>query len=104
MLFFGGWTLCAWSDRILRNLRAPGETGYKIPTGGAFRWVTSPNYLGEIVMWLGWSLATWSLAGLTIAAITMANLIPRARANHRWYHEKFPDYPKDRKALVPFLF
>ncbi|MBW1871523.1 MAG: 3-oxo-5-alpha-steroid 4-dehydrogenase, partial [Deltaproteobacteria bacterium] len=55
-------------------------------------------------MWLGWSLATWSLAGLAIAAISAANLIPRAWHNHRWYREKFPDYPSERKALVPFVF
>jgi len=23
--------------------------------------------------------------------------------HHRWYKEKFPDYPTDRKAVVPFL-
>jgi hypothetical protein len=35
---------------------------------------------------------------------TMANLVPRARAHHRWYRERFPDYPARRKALVPGLF
>jgi 3-oxo-5-alpha-steroid 4-dehydrogenase 1 len=34
----------------------------------------------------------------------MANLVPRARAHHRWYRERFPDYPARRKALVPGLF
>lgn len=103
LLFFSGWTLCATSDRALRRLRKPGEKGYVIPRGWAFRFVSSPNYLGEIVMWLGWSLATWSLAGLAIAAVSAANLVPRAFRNHRWYKERFPDYPAERKALVPFL-
>jgi 3-oxo-5-alpha-steroid 4-dehydrogenase 1 len=31
----------------------------------------------------------------------MANLIPRAISTHRWYHEKFPDYPADRRVLIP---
>ena len=43
-------------------------------------------------------------AGLAFAAWTMANLVPRARAHHRWYRERFPDYPARRKALVPGLF
>ena len=103
VFFFGGWILCASSDRILRGLRRPGEKGHRIPTGGAFRWVTSPNYLGEIVMWAGWATATWSLAALAIALVTAANLVPRALRNHRWYREKFPDYPAGRKALVPFV-
>ena len=58
----------------------------------------------EIVEWLGWALLTWSPAGLAFAAWTMANLVPRARAHHRWYRERFPDYPARRKALVPGLF
>jgi len=104
ILFFSGWTLCTVSDAKLRRLRKSGEKGYQIPRGWAFRWVSSPNYLGELIMWAGWSLATWSLAGLAIAAISAANLIPRAWHNHRWYREKFPDYPSERKALVPFVF
>jgi 3-oxo-5-alpha-steroid 4-dehydrogenase 1 len=103
LLFFGGFALCATSDRILRRLRRPGERRYVIPTGGGYRFVSSPNYLGEILMWLGWSAATWSLAGLAIAAVSAANLVPRALRNHRWYRERFPDYPRERRALIPFL-
>ena len=102
-LFLGGFALNVASDRTLRNLRAPGETGYKIPRGGAFELVTAPNYLGEIVEWTGWAIATWSPAGLAFAVYTFANLAPRALSHHRWYRERFPDYPRDRKALLPFL-
>jgi protein-S-isoprenylcysteine O-methyltransferase Ste14 len=102
-LFAAGYALNRRSDRTLRTLRAPGETGYRIPRGGGFRWVSSPNYLGEIVEWLGWALATWSPAGLAFAVYTAANLAPRAVDNHRWYREKFPDYPADRRALVPYV-
>jgi 3-oxo-5-alpha-steroid 4-dehydrogenase 1 len=48
-------------------------------------------------------MATWSLAGLSFALWTFANLVPRALSNHRWYKEQFPDYPKNRKAILPFL-
>jgi protein-S-isoprenylcysteine O-methyltransferase Ste14 len=89
---------------VLRNLRGPGETGYKIPRGGAYNWVSCPNYLGEIVEWLGWALATWSFGGLAFAAYTAANLVPRALANHRWYQKRFPDYPVQRKAILPFVW
>ena len=102
-LFVGGLALNLNADRTLRGLRGPGETGYQIPYGGGYRWVSSPNYLGEIVEWTGWALATWSLAGLAFALYTIANLAPRAMANHRWYHDKFPEYPTDRRALVPYV-
>jgi 3-oxo-5-alpha-steroid 4-dehydrogenase 1 len=102
-LFVGGYALNLNSDRLLRGLRRPGETGYKVPVGGGYRWVSSPNYLGEIVEWFGWALATWSVAGLAFALYTTANLAPRAMANHRWYHSTFPDYPPGRRALVPYV-
>jgi len=34
---------------------------------------------------------------------TIANLAPRALANHKWYKETFPEYPSQRKALIPFF-
>ena len=89
------------SDTVLRNLRKPGETGYKIPHGGWYRWVSSPNYLGEMIEWMGFALATWTTAGLAFFIFTVANLFPRAIAHHRWYHERFADYPKERKAIIP---
>lgn len=92
------------SDDILLKLRKPGETGYRIPRGGAFGWVGSPNLLGEIVEWAGFALLTWSLSGLAFFVWTCANLVPRARANDRWYRETFTDYPVDRKVLLPGLW
>lgn len=103
-LFLAGFAANVHADETLRRLRRPGETGYRIPRGGLYRWVSCPNYLGEILEWCGWALATWSLSGLVFALWTVANLAPRALANHRWYHENFPgDYPPERRALVPFL-
>jgi protein-S-isoprenylcysteine O-methyltransferase Ste14 len=103
VLFLGGLALNVSSDRTLRRLRAPGQTGYRVPYGGGFRWVSCPNYLGELVEWTGWAIATWSLPGLAFACYTAANLAPRAVAHHSWYREHFPDYPADRRALVPYL-
>ncbi len=101
VLFVAGYTINLHSDAVLRGLRGPGESGYKIPRRGLFRWVSSPNYFGEVVEWCGWALATWSAAGLAFAASTCANLAPRAISNHRWYRERFPDYPPERKAFLP---
>jgi steroid 5-alpha reductase family enzyme len=91
------------SDDILFALRDDGSTGYKIPSGGLFEKVSCPNYLGEIIEWTGWAIATWSLAGATFAIWTVCNLAPRALAHHKWYKEEFEEYPENRKALVPFL-
>lgn len=103
-LFALGLAVNVRSDSILFRLREPGQSGYRIPRGFLFERVTSPNYLGEIVEWIGWAVATWSLPGLAFAAYTFANLAPRALAHHRWYRSRFPDYPAGRKALIPFVF
>lgn len=104
ILWLAGFLLNLHSDEILLRLRGPGETGYKIPYGGGFRFVSCPNYLGEVVEWTGFAILTWSPAGVFFALWTAANLIPRARSHHRWYIEKFPDYPDNRKAVIPFLY
>jgi 3-oxo-5-alpha-steroid 4-dehydrogenase 1 len=103
VLFAAGFALNQHSDRVLISLRRPGENGYKIPRGGGYRFVSCPNYLGEIVEWGGWALACWTPGGLAFFVWTVANLAPRAIKTHAWYRREFPDYPPERKALLPFI-
>ncbi len=103
-VFAVGHVLNQHSDSVLRNLREHGDTHYEVPHGGGYRFVSCPNYLGELLEWTGWALLTWSVSGLLFLVWTAANLLPRARAHHRWYHEEFSDYPRERKALIPFLY
>ena len=91
-------------DAVIRGLRKEGESGYAVPRGGMFRWVGSPNYLGEMIQWIGWAVLTWSLAGVAFALFTVCNLLPRAIANHRWYQQQFSDYPANRKILLPGIY
>ena len=92
----------------MRELRDPnpkaGAPRYSIPTGFLFEYVTSPQYFTELTGFLGWAIMTWSPAGLFIFLISAANLIPRAIASHKWYHEKFDNYPTKRKVLIPFVY
>ena len=104
VVFITGFIINLHSDAVLRKLRRPGESGYGIPRGGLYHWISNPNYLGEILEWGGWALATWSLAGLSFFVWTVANLVPRALASHRWYKRKFRDYPPERHALIPYIF
>lgn len=103
-LFLVGMAINLHSDSILFGLRKPGETGYKIPRGGLYRWVTNPNYFGETIEWLGWAIAAWSLPALAFLVFTTANLAPRAVTNHRWYRDTFDDYPPERRILIPGLW
>jgi 3-oxo-5-alpha-steroid 4-dehydrogenase 1 len=103
-LFIAGFIINRQADRILHDLSQSADSGYKIPYGGLYRWISCPNYLGEIIIWSGWALATWSLPGLAFAVWTAANLIPRAHSHHTWYRKSFPDYPPERRALIPAVW
>jgi 3-oxo-5-alpha-steroid 4-dehydrogenase 1 len=102
-LFVIGYAVNRHADWVLRGLRKKTTARYSIPHGGLYRFVSCPNYLGEIVLWIGWAVATWSLAGTAFAVYSFANLAPRAFAHHRWYQKTFEDYPRERRALVPFV-
>jgi 3-oxo-5-alpha-steroid 4-dehydrogenase 1 len=104
MVFFAGMIINIQSDNILLNLRKPGESGYKIPQGGLFPYISCPNLFGEILEWLGFAILTLSMPAFSFALWTFANLGPRAVAHHRWYLQKFEHYPKKRKALIPFIY
>lgn len=101
-LFVAGAGMNISSDYTLIGLRK-GTTDYAIPRGGLFERISCPNLFGEIVQWSGFALMCWNLAALSFAVWTASNLIPRALSHHRWYRERFSDYPKRRKAVLPFL-
>jgi 3-oxo-5-alpha-steroid 4-dehydrogenase 1 len=90
----------------LATLRKPGETGYKIPFGGAFNYVSGANYFGEILEWVGFAVASGGASpAVSFAVFTMCNIGPRAFHHHAWYLKTFGEkYPKHRKALIPFIW
>ena len=107
-LFLFGFTMNIRSDTILRQLRqrSPPKQ-HNIPYGEMFQYVSNPHYLGEIIEWIGFCIASnYSLSSVAFVIYTMANLIPRAVTNHAWYLQHFPTiYPKlNRKAILPFLW
>ncbi|CAM9705524.1 unnamed protein product [Lampetra fluviatilis] len=104
LLWLAGLLINLHSDHILRNLRKPGETGYKIPRGGMFEFVSGANFLGEMVEWLGFAVACCTLQAWAFSVFTITVIGPRSVHHHKWYLEKFEDYPKKRKAVIPFLF
>ncbi|XP_029906603.1 3-oxo-5-alpha-steroid 4-dehydrogenase 2a isoform X2 [Myripristis murdjan] len=103
VLFAVGLVINIHSDQILRRLRRPGEFVYRIPHGGLFEFVSGANYLGEMLEWGGYAVATWSLPTFSFAFFTICSIGPRAYHHHRNYQLKFDNYPPGRKAVLPFL-
>ncbi len=106
LLFFAGMYINIQSDSIIRNLRKPGDTAHYLPKGGMFRYVTSANYFGEFMEWVGFAILTWSWAGAVFALWTFANLAPRAARIYDRYQAEFPGEldTKKVKRILPFLF
>ena len=103
-LFFLGMAINWHSDYVIRHLRRPGDTRHYLPQKGMYRYVTSANYLGEIIEWGGWAVLTCSLSGLVFFWWTVANLVPRAHAIWYRYRAEFGAAVGSRKRVFPFLY
>ena len=103
-LFILGFIINRQSDFILYRLRQVTQQEYSVPQNGLYRLISCPNYLGEILIWIGFTFATWSPVAAAFSIWSIANLAPRARSHHRWYKERFKDYPEERRILLPWLW
>jgi 3-oxo-5-alpha-steroid 4-dehydrogenase 1 len=101
--FISGALINLKSDNVLLRLRKPGELGYRIPKGFLFEKVSCANHFGELVEWAGFALMAWNCPAGTFFLWTAANLIPRSLDHHKWYKDQFPEYPENRKAIIPWL-
>ncbi|XP_035712619.1 polyprenol reductase [Folsomia candida] len=79
---------------------------HQIPRGGHFDTISCPNYWGEILVYSAIAILfqlqnyTWNFIALWV----IANQITTGVMNHRWYQSTFKDYPKNRKAVIPFIW
>jgi len=109
VLFIGGFYVNYTSDDILINLRKKNKENtsvrYFIPYGGLYSVVSTPNYFGEFIEWIGYWLFTQHRFSFLFVILTFTNLFPRALQTHNWYLEKFGnDYKRlNRKAFIPYI-
>ena len=106
ILFFSGMIINQQSDSIIRNLRKENDTNHYLPTRGMFRYVSSANYFGELVEWIGFAVLTWSWSGVVFVIWTFANLAPRAAGIHERYKRDFPEQMAETKVkrIIPFVY
>lgn len=78
--------------------------GYVVPTGGLYEFISAPNYLGEIIEWVGFAIACNTSSAWLFAYTTFCAIFPRGLNYHKWYIEKFGNnYPKHRMAIIPYV-
>jgi len=107
ILFIAGYSINLHSDYIIRHLRkSDHDTKHYLPEGGMFKYVTSANYFGELMEWLGFAILTWSISGLVFFIWTFANLVPRAKSIYKRYQNEYPLQIQERKLkrVFPFIY
>lgn len=89
---------------LLSKLREKGDKGYKLPKGGLFNLVLCPHYLFEILAFWGIFFVSQTALSLSCAFGVALYLAGRSYVTRKWYLSKFENFPREVKALVPFVF
>lgn len=76
-----------------------------MPRGGYFELVSAPHMLFEIVMYIALAgILSGNRSFLFVLMFVIGNQVMVGGFNHRWYIDTFPNYPTDRKAIIPYIF
>lgn len=107
--FYHHWLLAKLRRPAKAKENGQGDTdgqtkAYVVPQGGLFKYVTMPHYFFELVAWFGLACATQHFNAFVTFGHMSAYLAGRSVATTRWYRKKMPDYPPERKHLVPLIF
>lgn len=76
-----------------------------MPSGGLFELISCPHYFAEILIYISLAIVqcglsvTWWL----VVCFVVVNQVIMGISNHQWYLNKFPNYPRNRRAVIPFL-
>lgn len=90
---------------ILRRLRSDGSREHKIPQGFAFNLVSFPNYFFEVLSWTVFAVMTNNWSSYFFLVVGSGTMMVWAKQKHAKYRKTFGDkYPKNRKAMIPFIF
>ncbi|CAM6127306.1 unnamed protein product [Calypogeia fissa] len=89
---------------LLRGLRKGGDTKYVIPEGGLFGVFVAPHYIFEIVTFLGVTLISQTYLAVSTLVIVVIYLGCRSYSTKQWYLKKIDRFPKNRCAMVPYVF
>lgn len=108
-LFLIGSIIQYHSHIILRALRKHNnDRNYKIPPShGFFKYVTSPHYFGEIMIYFGFLfMSQFKYPGpILLFTFVFITLSSQAKKTDQWYKHHFKDrYPKNRKIIIPFIY
>ncbi len=83
------------------------KPGGDLVTSGVYGLVRHPIYAGIILGTLGWALLFATLVGVLLTLIAFVFFDLKSRQEERWLAQSYPHYPdyqRQVKKLVPFLY
>jgi len=97
-------TLGRFFSRTLREAE-----GHTLITSGIYHYIRHPGYLSDILIFIGLALAMSNLITLLVIAVTFAAAYAyRIRTEERMlieiFGERYREYQKASKRLIPFIF
>lgn len=107
-LFLYSWYHQYKSNLILVNLRKDNSGNlitekHLMPSGGYFGLISAPHTFFEILLYFSlFGLLRTATSAYLFAKVLLSQIYMGCMA-HGWYKETFKDYPKMRKAVIPYL-
>ncbi|KAF8193432.1 3-oxo-5-alpha-steroid 4-dehydrogenase-domain-containing protein [Pholiota molesta] len=88
----------------VRALRPAGSRKRGIPYGYGFNLVSFPNYFFETIAWTTICVMTGSIGAVIFTVVAAAQMAIWAIKKHQNYKKEFgKEYPRNRKAMIPFI-
>jgi protein-S-isoprenylcysteine O-methyltransferase Ste14 len=111
VLFAAGFLLMNWSEATLGRLfsvQVTVQENHRLITGGPYRYVRNPRYLGIILFNLGVSLVFRSWLALILTAALAVVLLWRIQDEEALMRQEFGEewdaYARQSWHLIPFLY
>jgi protein-S-isoprenylcysteine O-methyltransferase Ste14 len=84
------------------------QEGHELVTGGLYRVIRHPSYLGVLLGLFGWALVFRSAIGVLVALLIIPPLVARMNSEEALlaseFGERYSDYRRRTWRLVPFLY
>ena len=91
-----------WSGRVML------QNQHHLVTGGPYRFVRHPIYLGGLLAMFGSSLVLGHVFGFAYSVLSTFELVMKSRHEDvllaKQFPDEFPEYKQQVKMLLPFLY